>query len=239
LYSSNGGNLEAIIEANYMGMVRTGAANAVASRWMSREDSEIVSMFGAGWQANGQLEALCLVRPLKRAKIFDTNKSKLINFCRRNQEKLGIKVLPCGNAEEALEDADIVTTITTSTKPVFSNDFLKNGTHINAAGSNSLIRTELEEATLRAADVIAVDAKDVAAKECGDLLPLLEHGYVHWNQIIELGDIVASKATARATAEQITVFESHGMCIQDLSVATRVLEIARENNVGKELTIGR
>ncbi|MBN1829689.1 MAG: ornithine cyclodeaminase family protein [Deltaproteobacteria bacterium] len=238
LYNVERGNLEAIIEANYMGMMRTGAANGVAARWMSRQDSSVVGLFGAGWQANGQIEALCRVRPIKKAKVMDLNKERLATFCRSNEEKLGIEVTPAATADEAVIGSDIVTTVTTSPAPLFSHNLVGPGLHINAAGSNALIRTELDERTLLKAHIIAVDSRDVAAKECGDLLPLLEKGRIHWNEIPELGDIIAGRVPGREQPDQITIFESHGMGIQDLAIGARVLAAAREKGLGTEVPIG-
>jgi alanine dehydrogenase len=238
LYNSARGNLEAIVEANYMGMLRTGAANGVAAKWMSRGDSEVVGMFGAGWQASGQLEALCCVRKITKAKVIDLIDDRLKAFCKWNEEKLGIEVIPCRKPEDVVKGSDIITTITTSNTPLFSHEWIQPGTHINAAGSNALIRTEIDEKTIRRADIVAVDAKDVAAMECGDLLPLLEKGRIHWNQIAELGEIVCGKSAGRQNNGQITIFESHGMGIQDLIVCAKTVRLCREKGLGTDLPIG-
>lgn len=238
LYNSERGNLEAVIEANYMGMMRTGAANGVAAKWMSRKGASVAGIFGAGWQSNGQVEALCAVRPIKKVKVIDLSRETLENYCRVNSEKLGIEVVPAASPEEVVRGSDIVTTITTAARPLFSHEMVEPGTHINAAGSNALIRTEIDEKTVQKADIIAVDAKDVAAKECGDLLPLLEKGRINWNLVIELGEIIAGKVKSREKDEQITLFESHGMAVQDLIMGARILAKAREKNLGIEIPLG-
>jgi len=238
LYNAERGNLEAIVEANHMGMLRTGAVNGVAARWLSREDSATVGLFGAGWQANGQLSALCAVRPIRRAVVFDLNRERLVDFCRTNEEKLGIEVIPSHSAEETVQGQDIVTTITTAPDPLFSHELVETGMHINAAGSNALIRRELDEKTIRKCNIVAVDARDVAEKECGDLLPLIEKGRLHWKRTVELGDIIAGTVPGRRNTEEITLFESHGMGIQDLVLGATVLAAARERNLGTELPIG-
>ncbi|MBN1930492.1 MAG: ornithine cyclodeaminase family protein [Desulfobacterales bacterium] len=238
LYNCVRGNLEAIVEADYMGMLRTGATNGVAANWMSRKNAQVVGMFGAGRQADGQLEALCCVRKIKKAKIIDLKIDRLKEFCKKNEEKLGIEVIPCLEPEAVVRGSDIITTITTSSKPLFSHEWVEGGIHINAAGSNALIRTELEEKTIRNADIVAVDAKDVAVKECGDLLPLLEKGRIHWNQIKELGEIIVGKTLGRENDRQVTLFESHGMGIQDLIIAARVVAAAKEKGLGTEIAIG-
>ena len=128
-------------------------------------------------------------------------------------------------------------TVTTAVQPLFDAEWLQPGTHINAAGSNALIRQELSEATLRRCALIAVDAVPTALAEAGDLLPLLEKGRLHTRQLVELGDILTGKHAGRTSAEQITVFESQGMAIQDLAVALRVVAAARERGLGVELPL--
>ncbi|MDD2317071.1 MAG: ornithine cyclodeaminase family protein [Desulfobacterales bacterium] len=238
LYNSLRGKLEAVIEADYLGMIRTGASGGVAARWLSRENSKTVGMFGAGWQAHGQLEALCCVRNIETARVFARNVEKLEAFCKSRSEKLGIEVIPCLSAREAVSGADIIVTITTASKPLFSHEWVEKGVHINAAGSNALIRAELDEKTLQKADIVAVDAKDVAQRECGDLLPLVEKGRIHWGRVFELGEIIAGRAPGRTRDEQITIFESQGMAIQDLAVGACVLQAAREKGLGIDLPIG-
>ena len=123
-------------------------------------------------------------------------------------------------------------TITNSASPLFDGELLAPGTHITAAGSNSLIRRELDETTVRRCGVICVDSRAVASKESGDLLPLLEKGRLHEGQLVELGEVIAGMRSGRSGAEQITLFESHGMAIQDLAVAQSVLALAQERKLG-------
>jgi len=238
LYNAERGNLEAVIEANYMGMMRTGAANGVATRWMARKNAATAGIFGAGWQSNGQIEALCAVRPIKKVKVLDLNPEILKEYCRVNSDRLGIEVVPAASPEDVVSGSDIVTTITTSSRPLFSHELVEPGMHINAAGSNALIRAEIDEKTVQKADVVAVDARDVAAKECGDLLPLLEKGRIYWNRIAELGEIIAGRVQSRESDRQITLFESHGMAVQDLIMGARLMAEARERGLGTELSLG-
>jgi ornithine cyclodeaminase len=133
--------------------------------------------------------------------------------------------------------SDLVGTVTTATQPLFDAEWLAPGTHINAAGSNALIRQELSEATLKRCALVVVDAVPTALAEAGDLLPVLEKGRLHARQLVELGDIVTGRHPGRTSAEQITVFESQGMAIQDLAVALRVVAAARERGLGVELPL--
>ena len=152
-------------------------------------------------------------------------------------ETTGVAVVPAASAEETVRGSDLVGTVTTATQPLFDADWLEPGTHINAAGSNALIRQELSEATLRRCALIAVDAVPTALAEAGDLLPLLEKGRLHARQLVELGDILTGRHAGRTSADQITVFESQGMAIQDLAVALRVVAAARERGLGVELPL--
>ena len=151
-------------------------------------------------------------------------------------EATGVAVVPA-SAEEAVRDSDLIGTVTTAAQPLFEAEWLAPGTHINAAGSNALIRQELSEATLKQAALIAVDAVPTALAEAGDLLPLLEKGRLHARQLVELGDIIVGKHKGRVSADQITIFESQGMAIQDIAVALRVLKAAREAGLGIELPL--
>ncbi|MEZ4598509.1 MAG: ornithine cyclodeaminase family protein [Syntrophotaleaceae bacterium] len=238
LYDSVHGNLEAIIEADLIGMTRTGAAAGIAAKWLSRPESSVVGLFGTGWQARGQLEGLCAVRPIKKVKVLGRDWQRLKSFCEENSRRLGIEVLPAAEGRETVSGSDIVTTVTTSPRPVVCHPWVERGTHLNAVGSNALIRCEIDEKTLLQCDLIAVDSREVAVRECGDLLPLVEKGRINWHQTPELGEIIAGRVPGRRDPDQITLFESHGMAIQDLAVGALVLEKARAQGLGTELPIG-
>ena len=237
LFDAATGSLLAVIEADYMGMIRTGAASGVAAKWLARPDAKVAGVFGAGWQAEGHVRAICAALPLERVKVYSRKADKLAAFCERMSVATGIAVVPAASAEEAVCGSDLVGTVTTAAQPLFDAEWLMPGAHVNAAGSNALIRQELSEATLRRAALIAVDAVPTALAEAGDLLPLLEKGRLHARQLVELGDIITGKQQGRTSPEQITVFESQGMAIQDLAVALRVLGAARAHGLGVELPL--
>ncbi len=238
VFSAERGNLEGIVEANHLGMMRTGAAGGVAARWLARPDARVVGIFGAGWQARGQLEALAQVRPLERVKVHARTAGKVAQFCARMQERLGIPVVPAAGAEDAVRGSDIVVAITSAATPVFDGEWIAPGTHVNAAGSNSLLRREIDEATVRKADPIVVDSRPSAIKEAGDLLPALEKGRIHAGGLTELGEVIAGIRPGRTSAGQVTLFESQGMAMQDLIVAARLLELARPAGRGVEIDVG-
>lgn len=235
LFDAASGRLKAVIEADYLGMIRTGAASGIAARWLARPDSTVAGVFGAGWQAEGHVRAICAAMPLERVKVFSRKTEKLQAFCQRLSEITGVAVVPAESAEETVRGSDIVGTVTTSALPLFDAAWLEPGAHINAAGSNSLIRQELTEATVRQCDLVTVDSVPTALAEAGDLLPLLEKGRVHARQLVEIGDVIVGRHAGRTEGGQITLFESQGMAIQDLAVALRVVAAAEARGLGIEI----
>lgn len=237
LYHASTGSLRAVIEADRLGMMRTGAASGIATRWLARDDATVAGVFGAGWQAEGHIEAIAAVRPLRRVKVFARNAGRLAVFCEKMSERLGIEVV-AASPEDVVRGSDIVSTVTTSPAPLFNAEWLLPGTHINAAGSNSLIRRELGEDVVARCSPIVVDSIDSALREAGDLLPSLEKGRLQARQLIELGDVICRRHAGRSKAEQITLFESQGMAVQDLAVAARLDLLARERGLGVKLPYG-
>jgi ornithine cyclodeaminase len=237
-FDAQNGRLDAIIEADRMGMMRTGAAGGVAAKWLSRPDSKVAGIFGSGWQAEGQLEALACVRKLERVKVYSRTAEKVAKFCEAMSRKLSLEVIPARSPEDCVKGSDIVATITTSATPVFDGEWLAPGTHVNAAGSNSLLRQEIDEATVRRADPVVVDSRPSAMKEAGDLLPSLEKGRLHMGMLTELGEVIAGTRPGRTKPEQVTLFESQGMAMQDLVIAAEMARLARAQGMGQEVHLG-
>jgi alanine dehydrogenase len=238
-FDAGRGNLDVVVEANHLGMMRTGAAGGVAAKWLARADARVAGVFGAGWQAEGQIEALAAVRKLERVKVWSRTADKLARFCGRMSAKLAIDVVPAASPDDCVKASDIVVTITTSATPVFAGEAVQPGTHINAAGSNSLLRQEIDEATVRKCDPIVVDSRPTALKESGDLLPAFEKGRLHAGALTELGEVIAGIRPGRTSSEQTTLFESQGMAIQDLIIAAELARLARARGMGTELDLGR
>jgi ornithine cyclodeaminase len=230
--------LKAIIEAVWMSMVRTGAASGVATRALANADASIVGQIGAGFQGIGQLEAVCAVRTIERAQVYSRNRDKLEAFCSRMSASLGIPVEPAASAQAAVRGAHIVNVITKSATPVLEGAWLEPGQHVNAAGSNALNRAEIDTAAIERCGLVTVDSRDTARAECGDVYPLVKSGRMQWEALVEIGDVLAGKAPGRTRREDITLYESHGMGVQDLYVGAKMLELARSRNVGRDLPIG-
>jgi ornithine cyclodeaminase len=237
-FDADNGRLLGIVEADRLGMMRTGAVGGVAAKWLARSDAKVVGMFGSGWQAHGQLEALALARPLARVKVFSRTREKLEQFCAQMRERTRLDVVPAASAEETVRGSDIVVTITKSAAPVFSGEWLAPGTHINAAGSNSLVRREIDERAVLMASPVVVDSRATAIKEAGDLLPVLDKGRLHAGALVELGEVIAGTRAGRTAPDQVTLFESQGMAIQDLAVAAHLLKVASDRGIGTTLDLG-
>jgi alanine dehydrogenase len=238
LMNTETARLEAIIEAVWMSMVRTGAASGIATRCLAREDATVVGQIGAGFQGMGQLEAVCRARGIRTARVYARTRERLAAFCERMSRQLELDVVPADSAQAAVAGADIVNVITRSATPVLSGAWLEPGQHVNAAGSNALTRRELDLGAVEKCDVITVDARSTARRECGDLLPAVEKGTLQWDALVEIGEIIAGRAAGRTSAKQITLYESHGMGLQDLYVGAKMLQLARERGIGADLPIG-
>lgn len=235
LFDAASGKLRAVIEADYLGMIRTGATSGLAARYLARPGTQVAGVFGSGWQAEGHVRAICAVLPLTLVKVFSRKADKLQAFCQRLSDSTGVAVVPAESAEATVRGSDLIGTVTTAAQPLFEADWLEPGTHINAAGSNALIRQEVSEAALKRCELICVDSVPTALAESGDLLPLLEKGRLHARQLVELGDVIVGRHPGRTSPQEITVFESQGMAIQDLAVALRVLAAAEQAGLGVEL----
>jgi ornithine cyclodeaminase len=237
LFDAATGQLKAIIESDYLGMIRTGAVSGLAAKLLARPSAKIAGVFGSGWQAEGHVRAICAALPLEQVKVFSRKPERLQSFCSRMRDLTGVAVVPAESPEATVRESDLIGTVTTAVTPLFDADWLIPGVHINAAGSNALIRQELSEAVVRRCGLITVDSVPTALAEAGDLLPLLEKGRLHSRQLVELGDIITGRHPGRTSKDEITLFESQGMAIQDLAVAVRVLVAAEAAGLGQEIPL--
>jgi ornithine cyclodeaminase len=238
LYDMKKGTHDAMVEASHLGMVRTGAASGVATRYLA-PNASIVAMIGAGKQAVGQLEAVCEVCKVREVRVWSRKAETSAKFIDKLAKHLNVEMRPVSDGAKAVEGAHVINVITKASEPVLKGDWLEPGQHINAAGSNALIRREIDLAAVKRANYIVVDSRGTARNECGDLLPAVEAGLIDWDTLTELGDIIANRAPKRTSPHQITLYESHGMGIQDLYVANALVELARERGLGVDLPIGK
>lgn len=224
----------AVMEGAWLTAMRTGAASGVATHLLARENADTVAIFGAGLQGRTQLEAVCAVRPIRRAIVFDPDPGKAAVYAAEMSGKLNIAVEPARSGEE-LSQADIVCTATTSAQPVFRDNRLKAGAHINAVGAYKPDAREIPTETVQRAKVV-VDHRESALQEAGDLLIPIREGKFSPEQIYgEIGEIVAGKLAGRESDDEITLFKSVGNAVQDLAVAALVLEQGARRNLGTKL----
>jgi ornithine cyclodeaminase/alanine dehydrogenase-like protein (mu-crystallin family) len=237
LFRWDTGELVALIEADYLGRVRTGAASGVAAKFMSRTDSRVVGMIGTGGQAATQVEAVCAVRPIERVRVFSRNEQKRREFAEKLSERIHLPVEAADSAEKAVRQADIVITMTTASQPVIECGWLARGAHINAAGGNLAQKAEIDAETVRQASVIATDSLAQAKIESGDLVQVFAADAGHWSRVVELSEIVVGHVPGRHSQEDITLFKSNGVAIEDVAVAGKIYELARQRGVGREIPL--
>lgn len=235
LYSLETGEMLALIEANAIGQQRTGAASGVATKYLARENSATLAVIGSGFQAEAQLQSVCAVRPIQRVLVHSRDAARREEFARKMGELVGVPVTAAASGEEAVREADVVCTITTSRDPVLLGEWLPKGIHINAAGSNSLLRREIDDEVVRRASRIVVDDVEQAKNEAGDLQGPVERGIVTWAQIRPLAEVVAGRGVRRTSPDEITLFESQGLATWDLATAAKVYQAARERGLGQHL----
>jgi alanine dehydrogenase len=235
LFSADSGEPLAVIEADLLGMMRTGAAGGLAARCLSRPDARVAGIIGAGWQARGQMLALTAVRELTHFKVFARRADKLQKFCADMAAESGVRVEAVESAEQAVRGSDIVVTATTASSPVLQGTWLADGVHVNAMGSNSLARRELDEAAVNRADLICVDSRETALLEAGDIVPALEKGRFTARKLIELGELLAGFRPGRQSDTDVSLFESQGLAIQDVVLGAALLEQAKLSGLGQTL----
>ncbi len=235
LWNEVTGDLEAAIEANRLGQIRTGAASGVATKYLARTDATTVGMFGCGGQAGTQLEAVCSVRPIEHAWVYSRTPAHRERFAAESSELLGITVEAVAEPRDVVAEADIVITITNAAEPLFDGEWLQPGAHINAAGSNRANAREIDTRTVQRADLVAIDYWEQGQVEAGDLITPIEEGVITWDAVIELGQVVAGQAAGRPDNDAITLFESLGIAIEDVAVARHVYNKALEVGAGQPL----
>ena len=237
LFRWDSGELVALIEADYLGRVRTGAASGVATKFMARADARTVALIGTGSQASTQAEAVCAVRPIERVRLYGRKKEKRLEFARELGERIKLPVEPVESAEQAVRGADVVITMTTSAHPVVERAWLAPGVHLNAAGSNLAHKRELEGEIVRQAGIIATDSVEQSKVEAGDLIQVFGGDAGQWSRVVELAQIVVGRTPGRHDRDEITLFKSNGVAIEDVAVGARVYELARARGMGREVPL--
>lgn len=239
LFSVQDGRLLSIIEADWLGRMRTGATSGLATRYLARSDASLVGMIGAGKQAVTQLMGVCTVRPVKAVYVYSRRLPECELFCNEMMRRLSIEVKAVAGARQAVESADIVITATTSAEPVLLGGWLKPGCHINAIGSNWANRREIDPTVLQRCDLIVADSQEQARVEAGDLIIPANERKFDWSRVYDLADVVAGNGLQRGSPNDITLYKGVGIALEDVATAAHVYALARERGIGEELNLLR
>ena len=237
LYRSETGELLAMIEADEMGVRRTGAASGVATKYLARADASTTGMIGTGHQARGQLLAIAEVRKLERIRVFGRDAERRRQFAAAMSKELKLDVEPANSAEEAIRGAEIVVTATTASKPVLTGSMLEQGMHVNAIGANFPQKRELDDAAVARCDKIFVDSIEQARIEAGDLVQPYGNEDQKWKRVGKIGDVLAGKLPGRESGGEITLFKSSGIAIWDVACAAKVYAMAKTCGAGREVPL--
>ncbi len=235
VYSGKTGELLAIIAADYLGQLRTGAASGVATEYMARPDARVVGLFGTGRQARTQLKGVCQVRRIERVEVYGRDEQRCREFAAEMSEWCNTQVVSTRSPDSTAAEKDIVICATSSRTPLFDGRVLDEGTHLNVVGANFLNRAEVDVATVRRADSIVCDSVEQCRSEAGDFTQALEAGAIEWSHMHDLADVVSGRETGRPTRESITLFKSVGLALEDLAVAAKLLDLARQEGAGRPL----
>ncbi len=227
----------AAMEGASLTALRTGAASGAATDLLARPDATVVAVFGAGVQGRTQLEAVCAVRPIREAWVYDVDPRRAQAYAGEMSGRLGIPVHVAASPAGAVRRADVVCTATTSTTPVFDDADVRPGTHINAVGAYTPQMREVPTETVLRARVV-IDHRTASLAEAGDLLIPIREGRMTEDHIwAELGEIVVGLKPGRLSPDEITLFKSVGVAVQDVAAAAAVLEAARRQNLGVEVPL--
>ena len=243
LVNAETGFVNALIDGTYLTRLRTGAISGLATDMLARKDSKILALFGTGGQAISQLEAILTVRKIELVKVYDIMFERAVNFAKKMTELYSkkfnnVKIIAVRNSDEAVENADIITTVTTSKKPVFSANKIKSNVHINGVGSYTPEMCEIPEEILVKANKIFVDTKDGAINESGDLIQPIKKGLINIDKINgELGEVINGKIKGRENDEEMTFFKTTGSAVLDLVAAQKIYEIAKKKKIGKVINL--
>lgn len=235
VFDGKTGALQALLQADWLGRVRTGAASGVATKYMARPDAATVGCFGSGKQARTQVEAVCKVRAIRRVAVFSPNEANRRRFAEEMTQVCGVPVEPVARPDEAARDQDIIITATNCREPFLRGDWLREGTHLNVIGSNFLGKAEIQPSVLERCNNLVVDSKDQCRMEAGDFAAALEKGSLHWTSVFELAQVVVDRHHGRRHPGDITLFKSVGIALEDVAVAARVVERAREAGLGRSV----
>jgi ornithine cyclodeaminase len=228
------------MDGTYLTALRTGAASGVATELLSRDEAGVVAIIGAGVQARTQLEAVCTVRDVEKVWVYDCVAETAAVFIEEMKTKgdpIPSEIMLAESPAQAVSDADIICTATTSSKPVFNDDSLKPGVHLNGVGSYTPEMQEIPSPTVVRSKVV-VDSRSACLSEAGDIIIPLKQGLITEAHIQgEIGEVAAGKIPGRQSDEDLTCFKSVGLAVQDVAVAELIQRRAKELDLGTDIEI--
>ncbi len=242
LLDADTGQVCALMDGTCLTRLRTGAVSGAATDILARKDCRKFALYGTGGQAETQLEAVLTVRPsIEQVSVFDVSAERASGFADRASKRFSdifrARITAATSSEEALEDADIVTAVTTSKIPVFDGSKLKKGVHINGVGSYTPEMQELDPEALCRAEIVTVDTRDGVLSESGDFIIPRKQGIFNYDNVVELGEILLGKAQGRSDAKQITLFKTVGSAVLDVVSARRIYENAAKRGLGRSIEL--
>lgn len=238
LFDTENGVPIAILDGSEVTAIRTAAVSAVATRALAREDAGDLAILGSGVQARTHLEAMGTVRELRRVRVFSRSAANRQAFAERESARHALAVEAVGSAREAVEGADLICTTTSSSEPVLQGEWIAPGTHVNAVGSSARSARELDGSAMAKCRLF-VDRRESTLNESGDYLMALEEGAIEEDHIQgELGDVLLGDLAGRGSAEEVTLYKSLGLAVQDVASAHYVHARALEQGVGTAVELG-
>ena len=238
VFGTENGSLEAIVDASSITAIRTAAVSALATRVLAREDAGDLAILGSGTQAGTHLEAMRAVRPIRRVRVWSRSSDNARRFAERASARHGIEVEPCPTAEAAVAGADLICTTTASREPVLRGEWLAPGAHVNAVGAVGADARELDTEAIRRSRLV-VDRRESAMNEAGEFVLAKAEGAIGDDHIVgELGELVTGVVSGRTSPEEITVFRSLGIAVEDLAAAQTIHRRAIERGVGIVVDLG-
>ena len=238
LFGSEYGNLLAIIDASSITAIRTAAVSGVATQLLANEAAGDLAILGSGVQAQTHLDAMRVARPIRRVRVYSPNPDHLRTFVERETERQGIEIGAAASAREAVTGADLICTTTSAREPVLMSDWISAGAHINAAGSSVAFTRELDTNAVARARLF-VDRRESTVNEAGDFLIPRKEGAIGDDHILgELGDILLGQNAGRTGAQEITLFKSLGLAVEDVASAHYIYHQALERGMGTSVEFG-
>ncbi|WP_442602304.1 ornithine cyclodeaminase family protein [Paenibacillus sp. KN14-4R] len=235
------GEVCAIMDGTYLTQLRTGAVQGAATDILAREDAKIAVLFGTGGQAGTQLEAMLNVRDLEEVRVFDINFERAKQFAAEMQQAFthfDTRIIAVEDGNEAIKDADIITAVTTSRRPVFDGKLVKKGAHVNGVGAYTPEMQELPETLVQQADKVIFDTKEGVLAEAGDFIIPMQKGIVSEGDFDgDLGQVILGEVKGRETEQEITLFKTVGTAVLDVVTAHQIYKKALELNVGQIVEI--